>query len=67
MMQRVFGHYFLAVIFICINASFRGSWKYPECESKGIGTETRERGKAARQALKEADIKPFLNKSPAQF
>jgi len=35
MMQRVFGHYFLAVIFIYINALFRGSWKYPECKQQG--------------------------------
>lgn len=35
--------------------------------NKGIGREIRERGEAARQALKEADMKPFTYKSPAQF
>lgn len=34
---------------------------------KGIRREIRERGKAARQALKEADMKPFPYKSPAQL
>lgn len=34
---------------------------------KGIGREIGDRGKAARQALKEEDTKPFLYKSPAQF
>lgn len=35
--------------------------------SKGIRREISGRGKAARQALKEADMKPFPYKSPAQF
>lgn len=35
--------------------------------SKGIGREMGERSKAARQALKEVDTKPFLYKSPAWF
>lgn len=34
---------------------------------KGIGREIGERDKTARQALKEADMKPFPYKSPAQF
>lgn len=34
---------------------------------KGIGREMGERGKVARQALKEVDTKPFLYKSLAWF
>lgn len=55
MMQRVFGHYFLAVIFICINASFRGSWKYQNVRVRGSeersGREAKQQGRHLRRQM----------------
>lgn len=67
MMQRVFGRYFLAVIFIYINVLFRGSWKCPECEQQGDQKRDQGEKQAATQALKEVDMKTLPYKSPAQF